>query len=94
MKTSRSQEGGRKFLIIWGESIELGVTKMFFFLLVPSPHRIVNALQLQDYLKKQTRKLSAGITRKVCFVLPIMSTVMLIAQINNPFHDRRDLVVL
>ncbi|NXH67312.1 ABCAA protein, partial [Hydrobates tethys] len=29
-------------------------------------NRIVNALQLQDYLKKKTRKLSAGITRKLC----------------------------
>ncbi|NWQ58710.1 ABC8B protein, partial [Neopipo cinnamomea] len=28
--------------------------------------RIVNALQLQDYLKKKARKLSAGITRKLC----------------------------
>ncbi|XP_027746188.1 ATP-binding cassette sub-family A member 10-like [Empidonax traillii] len=28
--------------------------------------RIVNALQLQDYLKKKVRKLSAGITRKLC----------------------------
>ncbi|NXJ80395.1 ABCAA protein, partial [Trogon melanurus] len=31
-------------------------------------NRIVNALQLQDYLNKKTRKLSAGITRKVCFL--------------------------
>ncbi|NXR03840.1 ABCAA protein, partial [Sagittarius serpentarius] len=31
--------------------------------------RIVNALQLQDYLKKKTRKLSAGITRKLCFAV-------------------------
>ncbi|NXG67151.1 ABCAA protein, partial [Hemiprocne comata] len=30
---------------------------------------IVNALQLQDYLKTKTRKLSAGITRKVCFAM-------------------------
>ncbi|NWU77165.1 ABCAA protein, partial [Onychorhynchus coronatus] len=28
--------------------------------------RIVSALQLQDYLKKKARKLSAGITRKLC----------------------------
>ncbi|NWS10674.1 ABCA9 protein, partial [Pachyramphus minor] len=28
--------------------------------------RIVNALKLQDYLKKKARKLSAGITRKLC----------------------------
>ncbi|KAM9222080.1 ATP-binding cassette sub-family A member 10-like [Leptosomus discolor] len=32
-------------------------------------NRIVNALQLQDYLNKKTRKLSAGITRKLCFAL-------------------------
>ncbi|XP_017667633.1 PREDICTED: ATP-binding cassette sub-family A member 10-like [Lepidothrix coronata] len=31
--------------------------------------RIVNALQLQDYLKKKARKLSAGITRKLCVVM-------------------------
>ncbi|NXL28605.1 ABCAA protein, partial [Glaucidium brasilianum] len=32
-------------------------------------NQIVNALQLQDYLKKKTRKLSAGITRKLCFAM-------------------------
>ncbi|XP_042658487.1 ATP-binding cassette sub-family A member 10 isoform X1 [Tyto alba] len=32
-------------------------------------NRIVNALQLQDYLKKKNRKLSAGITRKLCFAM-------------------------
>ncbi|KAM6297369.1 ATP-binding cassette sub-family A member 10-like [Aegotheles albertisi] len=32
-------------------------------------NRIVNALQLQDYLKKKTRKLSAGVTRKLCFAV-------------------------
>nr|XP_009482736.1 PREDICTED: ATP-binding cassette sub-family A member 10-like [Pelecanus crispus] len=32
-------------------------------------NRIVNALQLQDYLKKKSRKLSAGITRKLCFAV-------------------------
>ncbi|NXI91949.1 ABCAA protein, partial [Psophia crepitans] len=32
-------------------------------------NRIVNALQLQEYLKKKTRKLSAGITRKLCFAM-------------------------
>ncbi|KAM6050197.1 ABC-type organic anion transporter ABCA8-like isoform 2-T2 [Theristicus caerulescens] len=32
-------------------------------------NRIVNALQLQDYLKKKPRKLSAGITRKLCFAM-------------------------
>ncbi|NXK06969.1 ABCAA protein, partial [Herpetotheres cachinnans] len=32
-------------------------------------NRIVNALQLQDYLKQKTRKLSAGITRKLCFAV-------------------------
>ncbi|NWR66335.1 ABCAA protein, partial [Bucorvus abyssinicus] len=32
-------------------------------------NRIVNALQLQDYLNKKIRKLSAGITRKLCFAV-------------------------
>ncbi|NWQ92203.1 ABCAA protein, partial [Burhinus bistriatus] len=32
-------------------------------------NRIVNALQLRDYLKKKPRKLSAGITRKLCFAV-------------------------
>ncbi|XP_010021072.1 PREDICTED: ATP-binding cassette sub-family A member 10-like, partial [Nestor notabilis] len=32
-------------------------------------NRIVHALQLQDYLKKKPRKLSAGITRKLCFAV-------------------------
>ncbi|XP_004946289.2 ATP-binding cassette sub-family A member 10 [Gallus gallus] len=32
-------------------------------------NRIVNALQLQDYLKKPARKLPAGITRKLCFAV-------------------------
>ncbi|XP_047920378.2 ATP-binding cassette sub-family A member 10-like [Anser cygnoides] len=32
-------------------------------------NRIVNALELQDYLKKSARKLSAGITRKLCFAM-------------------------
>uniref|UniRef100_A0A8C8BFN4 ABC transporter domain-containing protein n=1 Tax=Otus sunia TaxID=257818 RepID=A0A8C8BFN4_9STRI len=32
-------------------------------------NQIVNALQLQDYLKKKPRKLSAGITRKLCFAM-------------------------
>ncbi|XP_017928833.3 ATP-binding cassette sub-family A member 10-like [Manacus vitellinus] len=31
--------------------------------------RIVNALQLQDYLKKKARKLSTGITRKLCVAM-------------------------
>ncbi|NXN71454.1 ABCAA protein, partial [Himantopus himantopus] len=35
-------------------------------------NRIVNALQLQDYLKKKTRKLSAGITRKLCFAMSML----------------------
>ncbi|XP_049669094.1 ATP-binding cassette sub-family A member 10-like [Accipiter gentilis] len=43
-------------------------------------NRIVNALQLQDYLKKQTRKLSAGITRKLCFAMCMLGdpTVLLL----------------
>ncbi|NXC42520.1 ABCAA protein, partial [Penelope pileata] len=32
-------------------------------------NRIVNALELQDYLKKSSRKLPAGITRKLCFAM-------------------------
>ncbi|NXE75131.1 ABCAA protein, partial [Cochlearius cochlearius] len=35
-------------------------------------NRIVNALQLQDCLKKKTRKLSAGITRKLCFAVCVL----------------------
>ncbi|XP_075375076.1 ATP-binding cassette sub-family A member 10-like [Mycteria americana] len=43
-------------------------------------NRIVNALQLQDYLKKKTRKLSAGITRKLCFAVSVLGnpTVLLL----------------
>ncbi|NXO48196.1 ABCAA protein, partial [Aramus guarauna] len=43
-------------------------------------NRIVNALQLQDYLKKKPRKLSAGITRKLCFALCLLGnpTILLL----------------
>ncbi|KAM4762014.1 ATP-binding cassette sub-family A member 10-like [Cyanocitta cristata] len=34
--------------------------------------RIVNALQLQDYLNKKVRKLPAGITRKLCVALSVL----------------------
>ncbi|NWV60609.1 ABCA6 protein, partial [Malurus elegans] len=34
--------------------------------------RIVNALQLQDYLNKKVRKLPAGITRKLCVALSML----------------------
>ncbi|NXS08927.1 ABC8B protein, partial [Neodrepanis coruscans] len=34
--------------------------------------RIVNALQLQDYLKKKARKLSVGITRKLCVAMCLL----------------------
>ncbi|NXE01436.1 ABCA9 protein, partial [Chaetorhynchus papuensis] len=34
--------------------------------------RIVNALQLQDYLNKKVRKLPAGITRKLCVALAML----------------------
>ncbi|NXS33872.1 ABCA8 protein, partial [Pomatostomus ruficeps] len=34
--------------------------------------RIVNALQLQNYLNKKVRKLSAGITRKLCVALSML----------------------
>ncbi|XP_067403873.1 uncharacterized protein [Emydura macquarii macquarii] len=42
--------------------------------------RIAKALELQDHLKKATRKLSAGITRKVCFALSMLGnpTVLLL----------------
>ncbi|NWS87611.1 ABCA9 protein, partial [Toxostoma redivivum] len=35
-------------------------------------HRIVNALQLQDYLNKKVRKLPTGITRKLCVALSML----------------------
>ncbi|NWY69883.1 ABCAA protein, partial [Erithacus rubecula] len=35
-------------------------------------HRIVIALQLQDYLNKKVRKLPAGITRKLCVALSML----------------------
>ncbi|NXA95419.1 ABCA9 protein, partial [Melanocharis versteri] len=35
-------------------------------------HRIVNALQLQDYLNKKVRKLPAGTTRKLCVALSML----------------------
>ncbi|NXP48513.1 ABCA8 protein, partial [Heliornis fulica] len=43
-------------------------------------NRIVDALQLQDYLNKKTRKLSAGITRKLCFAMCMLGnpTVLLL----------------
>ncbi|NXW04409.1 ABCAA protein, partial [Fregetta grallaria] len=43
-------------------------------------NRIVNALQLQDYLKKKTRKLSAGITRKLCIAVSMLGnpTILLL----------------
>ncbi|NXV01074.1 ABCA9 protein, partial [Cettia cetti] len=37
-------------------------------------HRIVNALQLQDYLHKKVRKLPAGITRKLCVALTLLGS--------------------
>ncbi|XP_068888522.1 ATP-binding cassette sub-family A member 10-like isoform X1 [Aphelocoma coerulescens] len=42
--------------------------------------RIVNALQLQDYLNKKVRKLPAGITRKLCVALSVLGnpTVLLL----------------
>ncbi|NXY02977.1 ABCAA protein, partial [Pteruthius melanotis] len=36
--------------------------------------RIVNALQLQDYLNKKVRKLPAGITRKLCVALSVLGS--------------------
>ncbi|NXO86176.1 ABCAA protein, partial [Sitta europaea] len=35
-------------------------------------HRIVTALQLQDYVNKKVRKLPAGVTRKVCVALSLL----------------------
>ncbi|XP_008940765.1 PREDICTED: ATP-binding cassette sub-family A member 10-like, partial [Merops nubicus] len=40
--------------------------------------RIVNALQLQDYLNKKTRILSAGITRKLCFAVCMLGNPTLL----------------
>uniref|UniRef100_A0A7M4FNH5 ABC transporter domain-containing protein n=1 Tax=Crocodylus porosus TaxID=8502 RepID=A0A7M4FNH5_CROPO len=42
--------------------------------------RMVKALELQEHLKKETRTLSAGITRKLCFILSMLGnpTVMLL----------------
>nr|XP_014432059.1 ATP-binding cassette sub-family A member 9 isoform X2 [Pelodiscus sinensis] len=42
--------------------------------------RIAKALELQDHLKKAIRKLSAGVTRKVCFALSMLGkpTVLLL----------------
>uniref|UniRef100_A0A8C3FS83 ABC transporter domain-containing protein n=1 Tax=Chrysemys picta bellii TaxID=8478 RepID=A0A8C3FS83_CHRPI len=42
--------------------------------------RIAKALELQDHVKKVTRKLSAGVTRKVCFALSMLGnpTVLLL----------------
>ncbi|NWV78424.1 ABCA6 protein, partial [Dasyornis broadbenti] len=36
--------------------------------------RIVNALQLQDYLNKKVRKLPAGITRRLCVALALLGS--------------------
>ncbi|NXW57287.1 ABCAA protein, partial [Eurystomus gularis] len=43
-------------------------------------NRIVNALQLQDYLNKKIRKLSAGLTRKLCLAVCMLGnpTVLLL----------------
>ncbi|NXF98070.1 ABCAA protein, partial [Eubucco bourcierii] len=43
-------------------------------------NRIVIALQLQEYLNKKTRKLSAGIARKLCFAVSMLGspTVLLL----------------
>ncbi|XP_054026316.1 ATP-binding cassette sub-family A member 10-like [Dryobates pubescens] len=42
--------------------------------------RMVDALQLQEYLNKKTRKLSAGISRKLCFAVSMLGnpTVLLL----------------
>ncbi|NXG29187.1 ABCAA protein, partial [Dromaius novaehollandiae] len=48
-------------------------------------NRIVNALELQEYLKKSTRKLSVGITRKLCFAVCMLGnpTVLLLDEVST-----------
>lgn len=75
-----SRARGEKFLflVILGTLMRVLIwnNKNVLCSLVPFPRRIVNALQLQDYLNKKVRKLPAGITRKVRCGLPLMSTAM------------------
>ncbi|NXA48622.1 ABCA6 protein, partial [Nothocercus julius] len=48
-------------------------------------NRIVNALELQEYLKKSTRKLSTGINRKLCFAVSMLGnpTVLLLDEVST-----------
>ncbi|XP_009677361.2 ATP-binding cassette sub-family A member 10-like isoform X1 [Struthio camelus] len=57
-------------------------------------NRLVNALELQEYLKKPTRKLSVGITRKLCFAVCMLGnpTVLLLDEVStgmDPNGQRR-----
>ncbi|NXE48706.1 ABCAA protein, partial [Casuarius casuarius] len=57
-------------------------------------NRIVNALELQEYLKKSTRKLSVGITRKLCFAVCMLGNpaVLLLDEVStgmDPNGQRR-----
>ncbi|NWX98625.1 ABCAA protein, partial [Nothoprocta ornata] len=57
-------------------------------------NRIVNALGLQEYLKKSTRKLSTGINRKLCFAISMLGnpTVLLLDEVStgmDPNGQRR-----
>ncbi|XP_067164770.1 ATP-binding cassette sub-family A member 10-like [Apteryx mantelli] len=57
-------------------------------------NRIVNALELQEHLKKSTTKLSVGITRKVCFAVCMLGnpTVLLLDEVStgmDPNGQRR-----
>ncbi|NXA35903.1 ABCAA protein, partial [Eudromia elegans] len=57
-------------------------------------NRIVNALGLQEYLKKSTRKLSTGINRKLCFAISMLGnpSVLLLDEVStgmDPNGQRR-----
>ncbi|XP_010209827.1 PREDICTED: ATP-binding cassette sub-family A member 10-like [Tinamus guttatus] len=57
-------------------------------------NRIVNALGLQEYLKKSTGKLSTGINRKLCFAVSMLGnpTVLLLDEVStgmDPNGQRR-----
>lgn len=75
MKTSKSQEQEEKSsfsLSFWEHLMRVLIGNNKNVLFSFSPCRIVNALQLQDFLHKKVRKLPAGITRKVCLGVTTM----------------------